>query len=693
MNQYANRSLIGGLIGLLGLSFGSCTSDDSGPVWLALRGGELRSGPEPMSHPAIRHSEGGFWVDYRIPGEAWIPWKAEGLYRAARPQGMATEKIHDEIVALIHGADSIPARLDLVRPAHVETLPPGTFGLLRSGIVLHLPESEAPRKETVFSTWYTRDSAAPDCGTVGGTTGRGKTLWPGEDWVHRLNYPPGSSLRFYAVAEGLGLLQDERVRFLVQLDGVELFTHEARADDKARGAWHTLRLPDDKRSGELVFRVSGDPAVTAILAPTIGPAAVGRHGARPWSDERQNLIVFVADTYRADLLSAWGGADDVSPGLNRIVERALSFEQSWSVAAWTLPTHSSMFTGLYPPQHGAVAFDVSISSDLKTIAETLEAEGYRTGAVTDSAFVSRRFNLHQGFEWFQENDPWNLEVTMAGVEDFLSMDDGRPLFLFVHTFRTHSPYRIGLEENRQPLRDLVARVQKETIPFGGDGKLANEDALAQLHELYCEGARGLDAVVAPWIEDIEQRGILSPGTLLFTSDHGEAFGEHGSLGHGGDLWEEQIRVPLFFLGRDIAPGHRQDVASSVDLPRTLAALAGASPIKEWEGRDLLSVENSVAFSFRIDKHSSLVAVRDGKRKVVTPADIEAIRRGEVFGAVDLGENPSEEVLDEQRDWAAALVRKYFGELEHVLKPVRDADQITLPHSKRLALEEIGYTGD
>ena len=224
----------------------------------------------------------------------------------------------------------------------------------------------------------------------------------------------------------------------------------------------------------LTFEVEGDPGVTAILDPVVGPLEVGDYGDRPWEDAAPDIVVFLADTFRADNLAAWGGAPDVAPNTNALAEASVRFLETRATSVWTLPTHASMFSGLFPLQHGAITSETKLSPDLLTIAEHLAAHGYRTGAITEGAFVSRTYGLDQGFAWFEERTATErpYPLTLAGALDFLDADDGRPVFLFVHTYRVHAPYRIGAEEDAEPERDLMRRIgvrMREIEAAGGQG--------------------------------------------------------------------------------------------------------------------------------------------------------------------------------------------------------------------------------
>src|SRR5262249_54081022 len=160
----------------------------------------------------------------------------------------------------------------------------------------------------------------------------------------------------------------------------------------------------------------------------------------------------------------------------------------------------------------------------------------------------RHFGFDQGFAWFQEQDcrKRKLRNTLAWADDFLARDDGRPVFLFVHTYRTHSPYRQGPDESEAELKTLVHRVRESTGASLGE-KLDSRlmPCLPEYLALYRGGAHGLDALFGPWFARLEQSGIFRHGFLVFTSDHGEAFFEHGSREHDGRPHEEKVRIPLF----------------------------------------------------------------------------------------------------------------------------------------------------
>jgi arylsulfatase A-like enzyme len=150
-------------------------------------------------------------------------------------------------------------------------------------------------------------------------------------------------------------------------------------------------------------------------------------------------VLFVADTFRADNLACYGGLEGLTPELDRLASESLTFLQARSTSTYTLPAHAALFSSLYPHQTSADGLAHALPDAIDTIAERLRRSGYRTGAVTDAAVVSRAFGMQQGFESWDERRS-DLDSTLERVRAFLGSADGRPTFLFVHTL----PRALGL---------------------------------------------------------------------------------------------------------------------------------------------------------------------------------------------------------------------------------------------------------
>jgi len=530
----------------------------------------------------------------------------------------------------------------------------------------------------------------------GRVAGRGLPVLPGETWTQELRIPEGMSLRFFSTASGvLGNKEDDaRVRFRVSVDDL-LLLDEERSTLGSADRWHTVELPATApgKTSRLELSVAGDPSLTAFVAPRIAPTTppVPSEGR-----EHPDLVLFLADSFRADNLAVYGGDAETTPYLNKLAERTVLFERAWSNSCWTLPAQASMLTGTFPPRHGALDRDYMIPEDLQTLAEVLARAGYRCGAVTDSGFVSTTYNFNQGFEWFLEHPgwpSWDLAETIRRAEAFFDASDGRPNFLFVQTYRTHAPYRCGSDEDPLPLRSF----QKERTQG-----LALDKALKELHSgpsviatkpFYLDGATDLDSKLGPFWESLRSR----PGEryLVFTSDHGEAFFDHENRGHHGIMYEELLRIPLLVDGPGLAPRRESRAASLVDLPRTLAAIAGVEPPPTWEGTNLLQLdEERPQFAFqREGGRYEVVAISEDK-KLIGRGRWESVPLQHAF---DLGDDPREKnnLLGRAR-WPRDLQTRLSPQVKTLLfdkdpgSPLADG---ALGETLRKQLADIGYTGD
>jgi len=594
------------------------------------------------------------------------------------------------------------------RHRHRWDIEPGGFALFGGHVRLDLGEGEHPPEAAsvrVFAGPVRRGA-----GRVAGNrySGDGVRLWPGERAERRGDLPPERVLRFATVVEPIltgASRQPRPVVFRVRLDGATLF-EAAQPAGRAGAAWHRVPLPAAGRSqARLSFEVDGALAYASFLAPAIGPAEIGRSGRRPWNDARPDIVLFLADTFRADNLAAYGDRLGLTPYLNGLAARGRLFRRAWSVGTYTLPAHASLFSGVYPHQVGIVGTGRALPGALRTIAELLSEHGYRTGAVTDSVVVTRKYGLDQGFEWFDEH-LGDFASTRRRVLSFLDADDGRPVFLFVHTYRTHIPYEVSEQTRREagarlgipgePFWELErARVRLAELADPGPDERADLAAAgAGIRGLYRGAVADLDRSFAALHEELVARGLLERGYLVFTSDHGEAFDEHGSFYHRGPVWEEQGRVPLFLVGPGIEPGVVEHAASLVDLPPTLAALAGLEPDASWLGRSLLepSVDRP-AFLFQCKAGSpGTLAVVEGAHKLIGPEDPEALVRGEFRWAFDLAADPAErsDLSATPEAWPAALAARLGPAAAKLLEPIVGPEEAVLDDAAREQLQALGY---
>ena len=579
----------------------------------------------------------------------------------------------------------------------------GVFLRIARCLQLRLSSDELPPERLRFGWRVTHGERTEERFRVSGPSlsGDGFAVAPGTGCTLALELPADGVLRFATCSEPAATdAQAGTNRFRVLLDGEPLFQHDQALLPDGSTSWHEVALPEGARAGELRLTVDGPFAYTSFLAPVIGPPRVDDYGSSARKRTRPNLVLFVADTLRADALSAYRSEPvlpgaELTPALDRLAREGRVFTQARSVSTWTLPSFASILTGSFPHQVNATQMDSALPGLATTLAERLQASGYRTAAVTEGGFVSRNHGFAQGFGWFREGDE-DLDATLADAADALAADDGRPLFLFVHTFRAHAPYevsaetreRLGEELGLEPADSYDSWIRAKSGPDVGPA------AAAKLRALYLGGVADLDRGFGAFRSVLSGSGLLDNGYLLFTSDHGEAFGEHGEFLHTGPPFEMLVRVPLILFGKDVEPLADHGPASLVDVTPTLCALSGVEASGEGGGRSLLALEDGrPVFSFQCGNPDgpSSVALVEKNRKVMglRPADLLGGR--EVHAAYDLEDDPQEtKNLSQESPWAQSLLQENAEALRSALAPRLPGAEAVLDPTHRAELRALGY---
>jgi choline-sulfatase len=301
-----------------------------------------------------------------------------------------------------------------------------------------------------------------------------------------------------------------------------------------------------------------------LLAATTGCAprqtAAGGGGARqqeePPHGSGANLLLVTLDTVRADHLGCYGYAAAETPALDRLAAEGVRFAHASAPAPLTLPSHTTLLTGLLPPHHGARSNGVrGLAGGTPTLATLLAGAGYRTAAFVAAFVLDHRFGLERGFEVYDDeierpaNASWLLEAERPGdqVVDralaWLEREDPRPFFLWVHLYDAHAPY-----DPASPYRE-----RHPGRPY--DGAIAFADAQ-----------------VGRLLAALGRRGLAAGTVVAVVADHGESLGEHGELTHGLLLYEPALAVPLLLRAPGLGPRSVATPVSTVDLAPTLAGL-------------------------------------------------------------------------------------------------------------------------
>ncbi|MDH3744897.1 MAG: sulfatase [Acidobacteriota bacterium] len=309
----------------------------------------------------------------------------------------------------------------------------------------------------------------------------------------------------------------------------------------------------------------------------------------------RGVILLSLDTLGAAHLGAYGYERDTSPFLDELATRGVLFENAVVQYPSTLVSHMSMFSGLYPQEHGVYRDLMRLASEIVPLPEVFSRAGFTTAGFTEDGYVSAKVGFDRGFDVFAEAKPGGraVEKTLAkGLEFLNSLEADERFFLFLHTYAVHPPYEPPTEyrglfwEGKTPEKsDVSAQFVREV--YMGRRQLTSDGA-AYLSSQYDALVRYLDDSLAAFFDRIESLGLKDEITVVVTSDHGEEFLEHRVLGHY-QVYPATLFVPLIVLHPQIEGGRRvSGLVESVDLLPTLCELSGFECPPRLSGRSLVA---------------------------------------------------------------------------------------------------------
>ena len=321
-----------------------------------------------------------------------------------------------------------------------------------------------------------------------------------------------------------------------------------------------------------------------------------------------NFLMIVMDTVRKDRLSVYGHHRDTTPTLEKLAKEGVKFERAFAAGPWTLPSHATFFTGLYPGRHWCNHEHLWLDDHYVTLAEIMRAEGYVTLGYSNNPIVGGMTGLDQGFDRFVEG--WRPEMSAfagAGVAQVLSWmvypdlfpedagaadteavverwfkdisGTGTPFFMFINYMEAHPPMPRFKEAFRyfDSEADALVRLSKVKADFvarnSGLVKVPEEQRDA-LFRLYDGEIRYMDDRIGKVLETLEQEGLSDNTYVIVLSDHGEMFDEHGGLwGHERTLYNSLLSVPLIIKGPGLPPNTIiDDTVSLRELPAMIMSL-------------------------------------------------------------------------------------------------------------------------
>jgi arylsulfatase A-like enzyme len=332
-------------------------------------------------------------------------------------------------------------------------------------------------------------------------------------------------------------------------------------------------------------------------------------------DDAQGVIVIWADTLRRDHLNSYGYERPTAPMLARMADEGTLFRNAVAQATWTKPSTASFFTSRYTTSHGVREWSDRVPASADTLAELYRRAGYATFSFASNGLTGQGTNLHQGFEVVHEpsslaTEDWG-KTSRAGVDRLIGWMDAHrevPFFAFMSLLDPHDPFKPrppydtlwadpALERDHERQTNEVR--SKIENPFLRNAGLPTRDELlaagvdpdpfiAHLKDWYDGSIRGLDAEMGRLFEALRRLGLDRRTLVLFTSDHGEEFLEHGRTLHGHSVYGEQSLVPLILWQPGRIPSGKvvEEPVQTIDLMPTLIELAGLPRAEGMQGQSL-----------------------------------------------------------------------------------------------------------
>lgn len=399
---------------------------------------------------------------------------------------------------------------------------------------------------------------------------------PKQSWItHEMSVPENAVLTL-----GLGLqppildIETPPTSFRIRVVGDQIEKTVAEGFLAPPPAnWQQETWPISEFAGKKVrFVFESERMEDGISFPLFGSPQVLTRQPR---GEQRNVILISLDTLRGDHVEKVEDGIALMPSLAKIADSGVLFEEAFSPYPSTSAGHMSLFTSVYPVVHRVTFANQIAPRWLTTLTEVFAQNGYTTGAVTENAMLAAHSGFARGFQTYKENKGvgrWasagEAEATFADGVSWLKTHADEVFFLFLHTYEVHSPYKPPADMALPPLPETASVAEKKLRNYQGE-------------------IRHMDRTMQTLFETLKELDLDESTIVIITSDHGEAFGEHGHVGHSWKVYDEFLHVPLIFWSPGFLPAGQRvegqvslvDVAPTifdlVDLPQP-GSMAGVS---------------------------------------------------------------------------------------------------------------------
>jgi len=398
------------------------------------------------------------------------------------------------------------------------------------------------------------------------------------------------------------------------------------------------------------------------------PASLPSPGVVYSPKKKVNIIFLLADALRSDAVGIYAGKNS-TPTIDKLAKQGIWFRKVISQGNWTVPSIAGIFTGNYPLIFKSGENSLVIPGSMELLAERLQKAGYHTVALISNHLLGRKNGFLQGFEqvyFFHHHIPLHAQfrflpgayrglrfcyrvlklpffpntsktLTEKAIK-YLRSHPHQPFFLYIHYMDPHDPYSPSFEEEEKIRKNLgykgplhspfviyppyffIPRFKQKKYFYQ---KVSRDDILGQrfVRELYLAEVRRLDFQISRLLKTLEELNLTEQTLIIFTSDHGEEFWEHGRFGHRHSNFQELLKVPLILWGAGLKPAVVEQAVELIDLTPSLMEYLGLPNNPVDQGKSfwsLLSRPEEVLhpYCFSLGGWGSFYAVQDQRYKLI-----------------------------------------------------------------------------
>ncbi len=338
--------------------------------------------------------------------------------------------------------------------------------------------------------------------------------------------------------------------------------------------------------------------VSVVLGLVVALGADLTNAAPPV--KRELITLILVDAMRPDHVGAYGYKLDTTPNIDALAKTGTIYERAYANAPWTRPSTASFLTGLNASVHGAESAKTKLPTQIRTLASRLKAAGYTTAGFVANGNGGSLAALERDFDVFR--DPTNAYTRKKRGKTYNGLPTGPfiveralrwlrsskadKIFMFLFLVDPHDPYRAPKAlEQRFLGPNFKGKVRRNALwEYNNDYPEAERQSMLAVYDA---GIAYSDQALGTFFAGLRKQELYDDSSIFISADHGEGFGEHGFYLHAHHFWDEVVRIPLVVKSPRIAGGRDGRLTQSIDVARTIAAIAGADE-SDLPGQSLLA---------------------------------------------------------------------------------------------------------